>query len=55
MRARAEPKILPDPALPELEREGAVQRPQKPEERIAWETPYSEGSAIRSTGYTPAM
>ena len=24
-------------------------------QRMAWETPYSEGSAIRSTGYTPAM
>ena len=22
---------------------------------MAWETPYSEGSAIRSTGYDPAM
>ena len=54
MRAWAEPKRLPNPALPGLEREGAVQRPQNPEERMAWETPYSEGSAIRSTGYDPS-
>src|SRR5579859_1928262 len=31
-----------------------AQRPQNPEKRTAWETPYSEGSAVRSTGYDPA-
>lgn len=48
-------KRLPNPVLPELEREAVIQRPQNPEERMAWETPYSEGSVIRSTGYALAM
>ena len=38
-----------------LERGAVEQRPQNPEERTDWETLYSEGSAVRSTGFEAAM
>ena len=33
----------------------AVQRPNGLEERVTWETPYSEGCVTRSTGCNRAM